>query len=403
MQSGSNQASNWPAFIKFSQVTIGILAFFYIIYIGRDILIPLVFALIISILLNPVVNFLDRKGLNKVIAIILCITLLILIFGGVLYFIGSQVTMFSDALPQLEQKFNTLFSDAINWCSQTFKINKLKINSWITDKKGETLNNAGSMIGGALTTISGFFIIVFLIPVYIFMFLFYKPLLLDFVSQVFRKDKHTAVAEVLASTKALIQSYLVGLLIEMGIIATMNSTLLLIIGVDYAILLGIIGAILNLIPYIGGLIAIALPMLMAFVTGTPMQALFVLCGYVVVQLIDNNYIIPKIVASKVKVNALVSIIVVLIGGALWGIAGMFLSIPLTALCKVVFDKVQPLKPLGFLIGDSMPPIGRDIFRIYSVKPEVIAADPEPGPEQRPKRRRKRHYKKNNPSSGPSAA
>jgi predicted PurR-regulated permease PerM len=156
-------------------------------------------------------------------------------------------------------------------------------------------------------------------------------------------------------------------LIEMLIMATLNSTVLLIIGVDYAILFGIIGAILNLIPYIGGIVAISLPMLMAFITGTPMKALLVLLGYVIIQLIDNNYLVPRIVASKVKVNALISIIVVLIGGALWGIAGMFLSIPITAICKVVFDKITPLKPIGFLIGDNMPPIGRDLFRVSSVK------------------------------------
>jgi predicted PurR-regulated permease PerM len=385
-----NQATRLPVYVTFSQITIGILAFFYLVYIGQGILIPLVFALIISILLNPVVNFLNRKGMNRVAAILLSVTLLILVVAGILYFIGSQLTLFSDALPQLREKFNLLLNDVLDWCSSTFKINKSRLDSWLNNQKGETMNNAGGMIGGALTTISDFFIIVFLIPVYIFMFLFYKPLLLDFMSQIFKKDKHGTVAEVLANTKALIQSYLVGLMIEMLIIATINSTLLLIIGVDYAILFGITGAILNLIPYIGGIIAIALPMLMAFVTGTPLQALFVLIGYIIVQLVDNNYIIPKIVASKVKVNALISIIVVLIGGALWGIAGMFLSIPLTALFKVVSDRIPSLKPIGFLIGDTMPPIGRDLFRINAIKPIIDLPGNDNG--QR-KRKRKKYYKK----------
>lgn len=390
MQIRENQAAKAPAYIAFSQVTIGILAFFYIVYIGRDILVPLIFALIISILLNPIVNFLHRKGLNNVIAIIFSITMLVVVVGGILFFIGSQLTLFSDAFPELKEKFTALLNDALSWFAHTFKISKPKLDSWITDQKDGTMNNAGTMIGGALTTISGFFILVFLIPVYIFMFLFYKPLLLDFVSQIFKKDKHGTVAEILASTKSLIQSYLVGLLIEMVIVATMNSTALLIIGVDYAILFGIIGAILNLIPYIGGIIAIALPMAMAFVTQTPFKALMVLAAYCVVQLIDNNYLIPKIVASKVKVNALISIIVVLIGGALWGIAGMFLSIPLTAISKVILDRIQPLKPLGFLIGDTMPPIGRDLLKVYSVKPAGEATKDLKNPEKN--KRRKKFYR-----------
>jgi predicted PurR-regulated permease PerM len=77
-------------------------------------------------------------------------------------------------------------------------------------------------------------------------------------------------------------------------------------------------------------------------------------GYYIVQLIDNNYIVPYIVASKVKINALFSIIVVFIGNALWGIPGMFLSIPLIAIVKLIFDHIDSLKPWGFLLGDTMP-------------------------------------------------
>ena len=127
--------------------------------------------------------------------------------------------------------------------------------------------------------------------------------------------------------KNLIQNYLRGLLIEAVLVATLNTAVLLIVGVQYAVLLGIIGALLNVIPYIGGIIAIGLPMILAFATISPLSAVFVLGGYLVVQFIDNHYIVPKIVASRVKINALVSIVVVLIGGALWGIPGMFLSIP----------------------------------------------------------------------------
>ena len=117
--------------------------------------------------------------------------------------------------------------------------------------------------------------------------------------------------------------------------------------------------------------------LMALITGTPMQALFVLIGYVVIQIVDNNFLVPKIVASKVKVNALISIVVVLLWGALWGVAGMFLSIPITAIIKVIFDRVKSLKPYGFLLGDTMPPIGKKIFRISVMHPKEPAARARP--------------------------
>ena len=161
----------------------------------------------------------------------------------------------------------------------------------------------------------------------------------------------------MTQTKSVIQRYLIGLVIEAAIVATLDATALFIIGIEYAILLGIIGALLNLIPYIGGLVAVALPMMIAVVTKTTAwYAIYVLAAYYFIQLIDNNYIVPKIVASKVKINALFSIIVVIAGNALWGIPGMFLSIPLLAIVKLIFDHIGPLKPWGFLLGDTMPPL-----------------------------------------------
>jgi predicted PurR-regulated permease PerM len=139
------------------------------------------------------------------------------------------------------------------------------------------------------------------------------------------------------------------------IVAILNSVGLLLLGIEYAIILGIMGAVLNLIPYIGGIIGIALPMVIAFVTKDSLSyPILVFCVYLFIQFIDNNYIVPKIVAARVRINALISIIAVLIGGALWGVPGMFLSIPITAILKVIFDHIEPLKPWGFLLGDIVP-------------------------------------------------
>lgn len=348
-------------YTRFAQIFLGVLGFFYFLYVGRDIIVPLIFATIIAILLNPVVNFLSKKGINKIIGIVLSIVTAFILLAGLAYFLGFQLASFSDSLPEFKQKLKLLSQDSINWISDTFSIDKSKINSWITKIKGEGLNNSTAVIGQTAGAISGVLIIIFLMPVYIFLILFYKPLLLDFISQLFGKEKHAAVGEVLIESKSLIQSYLVGLLIEMAIVATLNSVGMLIVGIKYAILLGIIGALLNLIPYIGGIVAGGLSMIIALATNSLSSALWVFMVFIIVQLIDNNFIIPKIVASKVKINALVSIVVVLAGGALWGVAGMFLSIPLIAIVKVICDHIEHLHPFGFLLGDNQPHIGRTIF------------------------------------------
>lgn len=341
-----------PLYSKIAQIVLGILAFGYILYIGQEILVPILFATILAILLNPIVNFLTKKKLNRVIAIVLSLIITMLIVLGVVYFLGSQMALLSDSFPLFKQKFVTFFHQATQWISTTFNISNPQIDAWIAKTQKEGLSSGTAVIGGMLGTVGGVLAMMLLLPVYIFMILLYKSLLVGFIYKVFQSSSHKVVEDILNQTKSLIQSYLVGLLIEAGIVATLNSVALMIIGVPYAILIGVIGAILNIIPYIGGLIAVAIPMLLAFATLTPLSALWVLIAYLLIQFVDNNFLVPKIVASKVEVNALISIIVVLIGGSLWGVAGMFLSIPLTAILKVIFDRIEGLEPFGFLIGEE---------------------------------------------------
>jgi predicted PurR-regulated permease PerM len=355
------KSSCLPFYVKCSQVIIGLVALFYVLYIGQDIIIPLVFATIISILLNPLMNFFVNKRMNRVLAIFLSIFLAIVILLGIMYFIYFQLMNFSDTLPQLKSRFSELYKTSIDWIADTFNVAVPKIESWITKTRTEEMKGGSAVIGQTLGTLSGGLVVTLLMPVYVFMILFYKPLLLDFIRRLFPEKSHTMIGEVLRETKSLIQSYLLGLLVEAAIVATLNSVGLLILGIQYAVLLGIIGALLNMIPYIGGVIAISLPVIIALATKEPVYALFVIGVYLLIQLIDNNFIVPKIVASRVKINALISIIIVLLGGALWGIAGMFLAIPLTAIIKVICDRIEPLKPLGFLLGDTMPEIGKSFF------------------------------------------
>jgi predicted PurR-regulated permease PerM len=163
------------------------------------------------------------------------------------------------------------------------------------------------------------------------------------------------VAEILSQTKAAVQSFMQGLMIETVIVCILNSIALLVIGVPSAIVIGVIGGILNLIPYLGGLVAIALPLLMVTITKDGFSGqLAVIVSYLVIQFIDNNILVPRIVSSKVQINALISIIGVLLGGMLWGVTGMFLAIPTIGVLKIIFDRIDGLKPWGILLGIEVP-------------------------------------------------
>jgi predicted PurR-regulated permease PerM len=330
-------------------------AFVYVLYLGQEIIVPIVCATIVAILLNPFVNFLAKRRIHKVVAISIAVVLVFVITACLVYFVSTQISMFVDTYPQLKTKTEATSKQAIQWISGYFNIKINSINAWITNAENNAFSDAGPLVGRTLLSLSTTFFVLLLMPVYLFMILFYKSLLLEFIRQLFKSEHRTTVVEVLARTKAIIQGYLAGLLIEALVIAILNSVALLVLGIDYAIILGITGALLNVIPYFGGVLAIALPMTIAFVTKDSISyPILVLGSFLIIQFIDNHYIIPSVVASKVKLNALVSIIAVLIGGALWGVPGMFLSIPLTAIAKVVFDHIENLKPWGYLLGNIVP-------------------------------------------------
>jgi predicted PurR-regulated permease PerM len=368
-----NEKLEIPFFAKAAIFFVGIIALLAIMYIAKGIIIPIVFAIIIAILLHPVVNFLVRKRINRVIAIIITLFLTFSVIIAVGGFFVSQAIQLADSWPIMVEKFTLMLNQIISEASDYYSIDPQKIHDWITKTQGELLNTGGAAIGKTLVTLGSIIVVLLLVPVYIFLILFYQPLLLDFIQKVFGKSNRNQVHVIVGQTKTVIQRYLVGLVIEAVIMAALETATLLILGIDYAILLGVVGALLNVIPYIGGLVAVALPMIVALATKeSGWSALYVLIIYYIIQLIDNNYIVPKIVASKVKINALFSIIVVLAGNALWGIPGMFLSIPLLAIVKLLCDHIEPLKPWGFLLGDTMPTIlNIKPIRLMRIKKKAI--------------------------------
>ncbi|MER0437974.1 AI-2E family transporter [Emticicia sp. W12TSBA100-4] len=343
--------SSFPFYIKAPMVLLGLYLLFYILFILKDTLAPVCYAGLLAILLNPLVNKLNELKVKREISIILSILLAFVLFGGLIAFLASQMSSFSELAPEFMQKGNQLLHDIQIWVSDCCNISLSKQMKMIT----EALESSKAYIGQTVSTIAGIIGIVVLLPIYVYLILYYKPLFINFFYEVFDTEHESKVSEVLTETKSAIQSYIQGLLIEMLIVAGLNSAALLLLGVEYAILIGVVGAIINIIPYIGGLIAIAMPVAMSLVTGDGgySTALYIIIAYTIIQFLDNNVIVPKVVSSKVEVNAFISIIVVLLGGALWGVSGMFLSIPFVAILKIIFDRIQDLKPWGMILGTQM--------------------------------------------------
>ena len=344
------EETEYPFYIKAPAVLLGLVLAVFILHVLKEILVPLAFATLIAILLNPVYVRFERV-MPKIPAILLTILLAILVVAGLFYFLSTQVSTFLESIPLLKKKLTMLLYQLNDWTRSQFGLS--------LDRQVQTLttgiNNGGDMLTNTLGTILVTLSVILLVPIYIFLLLYYKPLILDFLFQVFSEKHSLRVAEILSQTKSAVQSFMQGLMLETLIVCLMNSVALLLIGVPSAVVIGVIGGILNLLPYIGGLVAITLPVLMVTIVSDGFTGqLLVIGAYLVIQFIDNNILVPRIVSSKVQINALVSIVAVLMGGALWGIPGMFLSIPFIGVLKIIFDRLEGMKPWGRLLGDEVP-------------------------------------------------
>ncbi len=359
-----DSATEKPFYHRLSHSLLAIGLILLAVYLGQDILVPLALSGLLAVLLRPVESWLTRRlGMHKVVAISLALLLATVVITGLMVALSMQLARFSDDVPKLRENLNDVYNQVRTWVRKEYNLSFQEQAKYIKQAQAQTLD--GLQGASALGIITGPLGTLLLLPIYVFLLLYYRTMLLHFVVCLFAEKHTTRVREVLGEIRSIIQSYVVGLLLETGCVAVLNSVGLLLLNVQYAILLGVVGAVLNLIPYIGGVFAIGLTILVTFINQPEVGTLVgVAIVFTVVQFIDNNLLIPLIIGSKVQVNALVSIVGVLLGGALAGVSGMFLSIPFIAIMKVIFDRVNGMEPWGILIGDQTPEqAGTPLFRL----------------------------------------
>lgn len=345
------------------------------IYIGKDIIVPFAMAFLLAVLLRPLEQWMMRLGIPKVLAISLAVLLSMAILASIAILISIQFAEFADELPKLKKNVNDTYKEIRRWIRREYSLSYRQQDQYIQNAQTKTLQNFQS--SGAIGLVTSQMAALVLIPLYAFLLLYYRSMLVHFSIVLFAEKYKAKVLDILSEIKSVIQSYMVGLLLETGVVALLNSAGLLLLNVQYAILLGVMAAILNLVPYIGGLVATVLAVLITFINHPDGYTLAGVIGvFLFVQFLDNNVFVPLIVGSKVRMNALASIIGVLIGGALAGISGMFLSIPAIAMLKVIFDRVEGLEPWGILLGDDRPESkGSKLFGLK--KEEEKNPEPEP--------------------------
>jgi putative permease len=345
---------SYPFYTRLAMVLISLIALFYIAIAGKEVIAPLLFALLFSVLLLPVANFLEKKArFPRSLASLASVLLLLLSVAGILYLVGSQISNLTSDWPQFKQQVTVSLNDLQRWISRTFHVNIEDQMTYVDNTANHMLSTGPAVIGGAFLSISSALLFLVFSMIDTFFLLYYRRLLVRFLVAVFKEENSIAVYDIIAQVQTRIRQYILGLLLEMVIVSTASCVALWIIGAPYAILLGLLTGLLNFIPYIGIFIALLLSTLVTFATAGAAKLLWVILSLLGIHLVDANVLLPMIVGSKVKINALITILGVVIGGASWGITGAFLAIPVIAIIKIIFDRIEPLKPWGMLLGDEI--------------------------------------------------
>ncbi|SHH92478.1 Predicted PurR-regulated permease PerM [Chryseolinea serpens] len=344
-----------PFYLKLSLTLLAVVLLGLLVFLGKDILLPLLFSVLLSTLLLPFTAFLQRKGVHKVFSILIPVLLSFFAIAGVLYVLSSQVVNFLDDIPALKERISEVSTGFQKWVNENTHITVRKQNQYIAQAAENLKEQVPQLVGMTFISLTGLLSYLIFLPLYTFLILYHKNTIKTFLIGVFRNGSEQRVREVLTESTTIGQHYVFGLLIETSIVFGLNTIGFLVLGIKYAIFLALLAALLNLVPYVGMIVANMLCMLVTLVSSDTLgDVVWVGVVLAVVQLFDNNIGMPMIVSNKVRINALVTIVGVLIGGALCGVPGMFLAIPAMAVCKVIFDKVPELNPWGVLFGDECP-------------------------------------------------
>lgn len=346
---------DFPITVKRSIELVGLFLIGYILVVASDIIMPVLLAFFLSMLLLPVQRFLVKKKVPNSLAIIIPIMLMLIVVAGLIWFFSAQIQLLVSDFPQIKRNINIHLDSLSKWISGLTNYSTKQQIQIVNEQSDKLLNSTGAILGSVVNSLSGALIFFGLLPIYIYLMLAYKNLLLKFCIMWFSTEDLPKVKESIKQTESIIQSYLMGLLIQVAYITVLLGGILWIIGIKHALLIGVLFAVLNLIPYIGALFGNILGVMLTISSSQELWPIFtVLAVIAAVQFLDNNILMPRIVGSKVQINSLVAIGGIVIAGSLAGISGMFLALPIIAVLKIVFDRTEAFKKWGVLIGTDVP-------------------------------------------------
>ncbi len=340
-----------PPYFKYTILILGAILTFYVLVEARMLLIPFSLAFVFALLLFPFSRRLERLNIPRSISSVVSMVLVLLLVSTVIYILSVQIKRISGELPEIEAQLTETIDETQLYLEEEFNVDQREQTDYIKQTLATFFRNSSAFYETTFSFTAGLLNYLIIVPLGLFFMLYYRSFFKEFLYRLLPRQQHDKLALVLFNVQQVIQSYIIGLFTVIAIVAVLNMLGLYFLGINHAIFFGLLAALLTIIPYVGIFIGSILPIIYALITTDSLfYPVGVLVIFWVVQVLEGNFITPNVVGSKVSLNPFAAIVALLIGGKVWGPAGMILFIPFLAMLKVIFDAVDPLKPYGFLLG-----------------------------------------------------
>lgn len=317
---------------------------------AKTLLYPIVMAMLFTFLLLPVANYLEKKGLTRILTNFIVIFAIASVIALVMYLMYSQVGVLLKEAPDLKDQAQANVESIAGSISKRIGVSTVEFKTWV-NKHISNLGDNQFFVSTIIPSTTATIMAIGLMPVYIFLMLYYRDKFYKFLMMIFPERVHDKAVRVITEISQVTIHYMRGVFFVVLILCVLNSVGLMIVGVKFAILMGILSALCNFIPYFGTLIGALFPLAMAIFAGdSSNEVVGVVVLFIIIQFTENNILTPNITGGSVQINPFVTIISIIVGGMIWGIPGMFVVVPLVGMLKIVLANYRPTKPLAFLIG-----------------------------------------------------
>jgi predicted PurR-regulated permease PerM len=338
--------------ISSSNVSLKLLAIALILvflYYAAGVVITLLLSILIAYFLDPIVEMLERLRMPRTIAAMITVLVLIAFLGAVGYGLASRTTDFADNWP----KYSEVLRKVVGTVQAKISGLERQVTQTSPTDEAHPRAEAGAenalhaLIVRIVGSLYSLVLEVTFVPFLVFFMLAGKQEVWHGTLQLFPASRRTAVKETLEDLRDVLRDYLVGMSLVTLVVMAASSVFFWAMGLDYPILTGIVSGLLNMVPYIGAVLAWLPPFVIALTKFKAVSSYALIAGVLMaIHMLSNNLLAPALVGKRVRLNALSITIALLFWGWLWGGMGLLLAIPLTAALRVICEHTESWKPVG---------------------------------------------------------